>query len=149
MLASTCTAAGRIFGHICANPMQFPQARQWCREAAMLGAGLGAPRYGPFGPPFSDPKLQATYDAEWRKLSSSILITDGVARDLVATVINSALAAGESSVPKIERRVKVAVREEIPTIEAEVESTVKGILIGAGAVVALLGVGYGIYKAAT
>lgn len=111
-------------------------------------AGLTAPRYGPFGPPFSDPKLQATYDAEWRKLASSILITEGVARDLVATVINSALAAGESSIPKIERKVKMAVREEIPMIESEVRTTVKGILIGAGAVVGLVGVGYGIYRAA-
>lgn len=113
---------------------------------------LGAARYPSAGPPFSDPKLQATYDAEWRKLASNVLIPESTAKDLVATVINSALAAGESAIPMIERRVQTAVEAKIPKIEQKVraaaEGSVKPLLLGAAAVVGLAGISYGIYRAA-
>ena len=70
---------------------------------------LGQARYGPYGPPFADARLQATFDAEARSLASeSAFITEGTARKLLATVINSALAAGDSKIPEIEARVRAA-----------------------------------------
>jgi len=70
---------------------------------------LGAAQYGPYGPPYADAKLQATYDTEWRKLSgSSAFITESTAQSLIASVINSGLAAGESATPGIEAKVRAA-----------------------------------------
>ena len=122
------------------------------------GGALG--RYGPFGPPFKDAELQRTYNAEWRKLSaSSIAITDATARSLVATVINSALAAGEASIPKIKNEVRREVLRQIPRIKREVrqevlkqvpyirteaeggaKTGVKNVLVGAGVLV-VMGIG--------
>lgn len=106
---------------------------------------FGVAQYGPFGPPFGDPRLQASYEAQWRKLSaSSMFITDGTARDLVATVMNAAMAAGEASIPKIEAKVKAAVLATIPKIRTEVESgagsAVKSIIFGAVSLIGLLGI---------
>ena len=70
----------------------------------LLQGPLG--RYGPYGPPFSDPELQATYLAEVKDLASSALITESVAKQLVASVMNSALAAGKSAIPEITAEVK-------------------------------------------
>lgn len=118
-------------------------------ESPRMIVGLGAAQYGPFGPPFKDPRLQASYEAEWRKLSgSSVLITDGTARDLVATVINAALAAGESSIPAIETKVKAAVLETLPEVLTKVKTgagtaagtAVKNIIFGAVSMIGLLGV---------
>lgn len=79
-----------------------------------------------YGPPFADKKLQATYEAEARKLASDILIPEGTARNLVASVINSTLAAVDARLPDIERRVReeatAAVMAEIPTIERQVRA---------------------------
>lgn len=65
--------------------------------------------YGPYGPPFADISLQQTFTDQTKRLAnSSAVITTDVARELVATVINSALAAGDASIPKIEARVRLA-----------------------------------------
>lgn len=70
---------------------------------------LGAAAYGPYGPPFADPALQAAYEREAKKLaSSSVLITEGTARDLLTAVVNSALAAGKAMTPEIETKAKTA-----------------------------------------
>ena len=64
-------------------------------------------RAGYYGPPFQDRSLQRTYLDESSKLAKeSYAITIGTARKLVATVINSALAAGEAAIPMIEARVR-------------------------------------------
>jgi len=69
-------------------------------------ASLG--RYGPYGPPFTDPELQATYVAEVKNLASNALITTSTAGQIVATVMNSALAAGEAAIPAITAAVRKA-----------------------------------------
>ncbi len=110
----------------------------------MLAASFGAATYGPYGPPFHDPVLQATYDVQVEKLASNPLISTGIAQDLVGTVINSALAAGDAMVPGITAKVKAAVQSEIPTIEKKAGGAAAGavtwLLIGFGAV-AVLGAG--------
>lgn len=63
-------------------------------------------RYGPYGPPFADPELQATFLDEVKKLASNALITESTAKDLIASVMNSALAAGKSAVPEIRAEVE-------------------------------------------
>jgi len=72
----------------------------------IFGAACPAGRATTFGPPFADPCVQATYEAQVKKLSSSLVITEDTAKSVVAGVINSALSAGESAVPKIEARVR-------------------------------------------
>ena len=83
-------------------------AQSGCRMWGLDGAPLGAiVRANYYGPPFQDRALQRTYIVESQKLAeSSAVITLGTARELVATVINSALAAAESATPEIERRVR-------------------------------------------
>lgn len=68
---------------------------------------LGA--YGPYGPPFKDPALQATYQREAAKLaSSSAFITQDTANALVAGVVNSATAAVEAQTSDLEARARSA-----------------------------------------
>lgn len=95
---------------------------------------LGQARYGPYGPPFKDARLQATFDAEARSLAGeSAFITEAVARRLLSTVINSALAAGDAKIPEIEARVRAAAGA---AARAEAESSAAK--AARGAVAALL-----------
>jgi hypothetical protein len=122
----------------------------------MLAASFG--NFGSYGPPFADPKVQAEYDAQVKKLSSNIAITQGLAKDLVGAVVNATMAAADAKtpeieakvrqavmdqVPEIESRVKRAVMAEVPTIEGKVRSTVLWLLFGVTAVGAF---GYGAYR---
>lgn len=70
---------------------------------------LGATSYGPYGPPFKDPALQAAYQREARKLAGdSALITQATADSLVAAVINSTMAAVDAKTPEVEREAATA-----------------------------------------
>lgn len=96
---------------------------------AVRVATLG--RYGPYGPPYADRKLQDTYEAEWRALAkSSTFITEGTAKDIVASVINSVLAAADSATPNIRAQVEAAAkRAAYPAAEAGARAAfVHGIL---------------------
>lgn len=86
--------------------------------------GVGPNRQGP---PFANPELQAFYEAEWRRLAnSSVLVTEDTAKSLVSSIINTALAAGESVIPQI--------RAEV---EKEAERATKRVLLwGAGGIAA-------------
>lgn len=98
-------------------------------------------RYGPFGPPFADPELQATFLAEVKDLASSALITESTAKQLVATVMNTALAAGISATPAIRAEVqKVA---QAAAAQGARDATIKvllgGLLTGALTTIVIVG----------
>jgi hypothetical protein len=125
-----CTRGGGGHGagrrdQICeGQPRVFARQRTPCVGMALFLSGntLGAS----YGPPFADPTLQAAYVAEWKKLAdSSVFITESTARSLVASVMNSALAAADSAVPRIKSEVEKAVRGQIPVIEREVAKVAK------------------------